>query len=73
MLGDDINQLSKSASTSLVVLRNNENHSFRSCLDYHKLSHVSNEGVYPLPRIDYPLDRLRLPYFFWSMDLKCGY
>ncbi|WP_316399456.1 reverse transcriptase family protein [Bradyrhizobium sp. 33ap4] len=42
-------------------------------MDYRKLNNVTKKDVYPLPRIDDTLDRLRHSTYFSSMDLKSGY
>lgn len=73
MLEDDVIQPSKSPWSSPVVLVKKKDGSLRFCVDYRKLNQVTKKDVYPLPRIDDSLDRLRNARYFSSMDLKSGY
>lgn len=73
MLQDDVIQPSNSPWASPVVLVKKKDGSLRFCIDYRKLNHVTKKDVYPLPRIDDSLDRLRHARYFSSMDLKSGY
>lgn len=73
MLEDDVIQPSNSPWASPVVLVRKKDNTLRFCVDYRKLNSVTKRDVYPLPRIDDTLDRLRHARYFSSLDLKSGY
>ncbi|KAM7315026.1 retrovirus-related Pol polyprotein from transposon 17.6 [Ixodes scapularis] len=73
MLDDDIVQPSSSPWASPVVLVKKKDRTLRFCVDYRRLNALTKKDVYPLPRIDDTLDRLRHARYFSSMDLKTGY
>lgn len=73
MLADDVIQPSTSPWASPVVLVEKKDGTLRFCVDYRKLNKVTKKDVYPLPRIDDSLDRLRHATFFSSIDLRSGY
>jgi hypothetical protein len=54
----------------LVRKKNGE---LRFCVDYRKLSDITNKDCYPLPWIDDTLDTLAGAKWFPTLDLKSGY
>lgn len=73
MIDDGVIQPSNSPWSSPVVLVKKKDGTLRFCVDYRKLNNVTKKDVYPLPRIDDSLDRLRRAKYFSSLDLKSGY
>lgn len=73
MLQDDVIQPSRSPWASPVVLVEKKDGTLRFCVDYRKLNKITKKDVYPLPRIDDSLDRLRNARYFSSLDLRSGY
>src|SRR5262249_45402946 len=47
--------------------------SFRMCIDYRKLNHVTMKNKYPLPRIDDLFEQLQSARVFSKIDLRSGY
>jgi len=64
-------QPSKSSWASPVVLL--KNGSFRLCVDYQSLNHVTKSDNFPLPRIDDLFDELGKAKFFSTLDLVSGF
>lgn len=73
MLQDDVIQPSTSPWASPVVLVAKKDGTLRFCVDYRRLNKITKKDVYPLPRIDDSLDRLRHARYFSSIDLRSGY
>lgn len=65
----------KSSSSWLVpvVLTKKKDGTLRFCTDYRKLNNVTKKDVYPLPRIDETLEKMRGMKYFTSLDLASGY
>jgi len=45
----------------------------RPCQDYRQLNEGTIKNVYPLPRVDEPLDKLKEAKYFTKLDLRWGY
>ena len=57
----------------LSGLATKKDSSWRFCVDYRKLNSVTQQGAYPLPRIDESLDALAGSKYFSTLDLLSGY
>jgi len=56
-----------------VVLVTKTDGRWRFCVDYRKLSDVTIQDAYPLPRIDESLDALAGSKYFSTLELLSGY
>ncbi len=73
MLHKGVIRESQSPYAAPVVLVRKKNGSWRFCKDYRRLNAVTKRVVWPLPRIDDALDRLRGARYFSALDLESGY
>jgi hypothetical protein len=73
MLQNDIIRKSKSPWGAPVVLVTKPDGSIRFCIDYRKLNNITKKDVYPLPRIDETLEKMRGMKYYTSIDLASGY
>ena len=64
---------SSSPWTSLIVLANKSNGSYRFCVDYRKLNAVTRKDVFPLSRIEDLIDKLGGSSVFTCLDAASGY
>ena len=73
MQEEGVIQASRSPWASPVVLVRKRDGSLRFCVDYRALNAVTKPEVFPLPQIDYLLDKLGQSKYFTTLDLKSGY
>ena len=73
MLADNVVQESASPWASPIVLAKKKDGSLRFCVDYRRLNAVTTKDVFPLPRIDDLLDKMRGKSVFSTLDAKTGY
>ena len=73
MLAENVVQESNSPWASPIVLAKKKDGSLRFCVDYRRLNAVTRKDVFPLPRIDDLLDKMRGKSVFSTLDVKTGY
>ncbi len=73
LLANKIIRKSNSPWSAPVVLALKKDGSYRFCVDYRRLNQVTKKDVYPLPRIDTLLEKLRGKRFYSTFDLASGY
>ncbi|KAI4293213.1 hypothetical protein PAPHI01_2487 [Pancytospora philotis] len=73
MLRTGIIRNSKSEWSSNIVPVKKKDGSLRLCVDYRPLNGATSKDEYPLPRIDWILDKLGKARFFSSLDATSGY
>ena len=69
----DMENASKSAWSSPIVLVRKKDQTWRFCIDFRKVNSVTEKDSYPLPRIDATLDCFSGARFFSTLDLASGY
>jgi len=47
--------------------------SLRLCVDYRRLNAITVKDVYPMPRVDVSIDKMKDARFFAKMDLRSGF
>ena len=73
MLAEGVIELSQSDWASPIVLVRKKDGSICLCVDYRKLNAQSRTDAYPVPRIEYILDRVCKAKFITTLDLARGY
>jgi len=74
MLADGLLSHSTSAySAPILLVKKKEPGKFRFVTDFRKVNSATQKVVYPLPRIEDALHRLKDPKFFTSIDLVKGF
>ena len=73
MLSQGVVQPSNSPWASPIVLVKKKDGTYRFCVDYRKLNHVTKPDAHPLPRVDDLLDALNGYKMFSTLDLRNGY
>src|SRR5580765_6680025 len=64
---------SRSAWSSPVVVVKKKDGKYRFCIDFRKVSEVTEKDAYPLPQVTATLDKLRGARYLTTLDLKNGY
>ena len=64
---------SRSAESSPILFARKANGNLHLCVDYHALNNLTLPNKYPLPRIDYSLEKTKCSKFFIKLDLKNSY
>ena len=47
--------------------------SLRLCVDYRRLNAITVKDVYPTPRVDVSIDKMKGAQYFAKMDLRSGF
>ncbi|KAH8324662.1 hypothetical protein KR074_003527, partial [Drosophila pseudoananassae] len=63
---------SNSAYSSPIVMVKKKTGQWRMCVDFRQINAKSIKDAYPMPRINFVLEKLREARFFSSLDLKDG-
>lgn len=72
MLADDIIEKSSSPWSSPVVLIKKPSGKYSFCIDFRKVNTVSGKDAYPIPHINFILEKLREANYISTLDLLSG-
>ena len=64
---------STSPCGSLIIPIPKKDGTWHMCVDFRSLNKITIKNRYPLPRIDYLLDKLKDVVYFTKLDLRRGY
>lgn len=73
MLKEGVIEESSSPWSSPVVLVKKTTGAYRFCIDFRRLNQATERDAYPLPQINFIIEKLKEARFISTLDLKQGY